>query len=393
MRIIYPDYWKTSCDPTKAIAVQENVTYTGLNFGVEQIPGKVDLTGHLTDYNGWVLQSGQKDRIKLCVYNKGTAEAQNVEVVLNVDDRISGASFEPVPDQFDGKKAVWRISSIPAGSVLCFEMTSDIPGISNEDLVFSYEINADGTDENGSDNTGTTYFDLTNEGIEPISKATGNDREISLTEEFLLYKIRIHNISNSTIDRIVIRDTFDENIYLNKVWVNYSFEDQAVINIDYKEVEGNYQYIYTWTFDDAALVDSATDPLSSIGYLDVKIGLVPKMHPKGTEICNTAIVVAGNSEPVRTNTVCGSFGKVNIDETDPSLLQIRPNPANSSVLLSNPHNEKVNVIILSTDGRVEMQLQILPLSSTEISVDHLSNGVYFIHAEGYGSARFIKISN
>lgn len=394
LRVISPPYWKSVCNEELLVSVQKNETVSGLNFGLEPIPGKVDLAGHLTDFNGWVLKSGKQDKIRLCVTNYGTADAENVQVTLNLDERISGIQFKPVPDQFDGKKAVWNVDKIPAESQLCFELTATVPGMEAGDLNFNYEIKVlSGSDENNADNTGSTSFDLTDEDLNPISKSSANGTSISMSETHLYYKIRIQNVGTTDINRIVILDTFDKNLYWDWMWINYSFEQAPKYDKKYIEVGNNYQWVRTWTFENVALVDSATDDLESVGFLDIKFKLAPGLHPKGTMLCNRAVVWADNHEPVNTNKVCGVFGTDGIDDPQTNTLIIRPNPAGNEITLTNPAGETVVFNIYSTDGRLVKQFRFAPFETGRIPLDDLKAGVYIIVAEGVGTARFIKTNN
>jgi hypothetical protein len=387
--LLTPDYHITTCSEEVNLTVDALETFSGIDFGLKPIPGKVDLTGHITDRNGWVLKSGEPDNIRLCVYNKGTADASNVKVVMNLDSRLSNLTFSPQPDFQNTERAEWLIADIPAGSSRCFELTATIPGVEEGQINLGYDLIYD-NDENSSDNKGATSFDLTDEPIDPIRKSSANGEEISLDQSYLFYKIRVHNVSNSTIERIVIRDTFDKGLYFDKTWFDYSFACQPVFKTEYLEAGDNFQWIYTWTWEKALLVDSSTHPLASVGYLDIKLRLFPGLHPKGTTVCNRAMVYLDDHEPYKTNEVCGTFGKLfSIDEISDDLLKLRPNPASDYIEIDNPVAEWVQVSIYTVEGQLVWQDNMSPLASRKISLNGLQSGVYVIRTNGIGAARFI----
>ena len=389
---VIPDpYWKNNCG-TIQLDVDSKVNYTGNNFGLNMVPDKIDLVGHLTDLNGWVLRRGMTDRLILYVKNIGTKDAYNVEVSLFYDQSLTSISFQPPADSDNGSIAAWTIDEIKAGEFATLTIDAGIPSGVETGVTFRYEINPaqNASDENNTNNRDSiTYQTTTGQFVDPINKSTGNGPKVSEKHDDLLYKIRFQNVGTGAVERIVVLDTLDEDIYIDGVWMDYFSE--ATVVVDHRVVGDNYQYIYKWIFENAMLPDSASDPLGSVGFVDLRVAMAEGFHPENTEICNEARVRFDNQETYPTNEVCVRVGTIS---TGPQIgleyLSVLPNPAGDKVTILNPTGEILELGIFSLDGRLVESHQLEKHSDLELSLGHLNSGVYLFRAAGFAPTRVVK---
>lgn len=397
IRVVTPLYWNSPCTSTRQVSVTELTSYSDLDFGIRQIPDKIDIDGYITDFNGWVLQKGKEGTISFCVSNKGTADAGTVKVKLTYNSQLSGVRFDPAPLSYGPGEAEWELSSLKAGETKCFMLTALVPSDVSGDLKFDYEILLpDDTDENESDNTGTTTVSTTSDAIPPLYKSMRGGAKLADNPNQVAYKIRFQNTGTSTINRVVVLDTFDKDIYIDVegVGFSYPFGQKPELRMEYLEVGDNYQWIYTWIWDGISFPDSASNPDKSVGFVDVEINLFDGMHPKGTEICNQAQVKYDNNEPGKTNQVCATVGDVSVPgspNADP--FSVRPNPASNVIYVQNPVSETTVLTLISTDGRVVRKIELRANEVQEIDISGLTNGVYFLTAPGYSATRVLKSSH
>lgn len=145
-------------------------------------------------------------------------------------------------------------------------------------------------------------------------------------DDFLTYTIHFQNTGNAPAFNIRLRDTLDSQLAIETFeLLGYSHSNQVTLN-------SNYLSVY---FPNIMLMDSLTDPLGSMGYVQYRI------KPKNpmvnlAQIHNSASIYFDYNAPIQTNTattVCELTNGVQetVAESD---FRLFPNPVTSQFTIT-----------------------------------------------------------
>jgi hypothetical protein len=206
------------------------------------------------------------------------------------------------------------------------------------------------------------------------------------TAPWLEYIIRFQNTGNDTAFTVKILNSIDTNkLDISSIeFVNASHP----VNINWI----NYQRNMEFKFDNILLPDSNTNEPLSHGFVRYRIQPKTTLNA-GDSITNFAAIYFDFNEPVITNTAktiivlpTGLPGT----NTSPGKLLVFPNPAENKINISNIRldNGKANLRLTDLYGKLLFETN-LTTTITEISIDNLPAGVYFLQS-GELRATFVK---
>lgn len=216
-----------------------------------------------------------------------------------------------------------------------------------------------------------------------------NDKQVSpkgQTEEGFVtagktfdYTIRFQNTGNDTAYKVVVRDYVDEDFDLSTFIAGASSHPYTV------SVSGKGKAILDFTFNRIKLVDSATNPALSQGFVSFRIK--PKTEtPIGSRLFNVADIYFDQNDPIRTNHTLNTLYEPlvvedNLDtirtvlNTSDWNISVYPNPALDDLsVFSNKQSELELFTIL---GQRKDQYSLKTGRNT-LNIAHLPKGIYFL---------------
>lgn len=195
----------------------DDVIVTGSLLSVEKTSSKQSVS------------KGEELTYTITIQNKGTASANNVEVIDTFDEYLEIIDSDSGIVDNDNHTVTWNIASIASNETIKYTITARVREDINKDVVNNHVIvkepgKPDEEDEVDVDVV-TPTFTITKE----VSKT-----EVTKGEEFE-YFITVKNTSNANITNLLVTDEFDPRL--------------IIVENDGAEISGN---TLTWTFDLAA---------------------------------------------------------------------------------------------------------------------------------------------
>ncbi|MCB9245263.1 MAG: T9SS type A sorting domain-containing protein [Flavobacteriales bacterium] len=380
-----------SCQPSIEFKVQAGDRIFEPAIGLKPNLNGVDLSVDFVSQSGWSIPQLGGTIWKFCVENRGFKRSGGEKFELSLPDWMSATDFSILPQEVDGK-FIWELGALEHDSILCITCkVGSGGGRLGEKGAMTYRILGEGgSDVDPSNNSGSILFEAT-EQPEPINKQLAEGVIITDVSD-LHYHIGVQNIVGRNVNRLMIRDTLDADLYITGIHEYASFPSD--LKVDYLPMNnGNYRYILTWhSKADYVMVDSATDDQASREFVQFRVALADGFLEGGTRICNQAEVFLGNSEPLYTNEVCNVVSGVGFRPVfDGEHLPVRlyPIPAEEILNLKNLGTKPLEVRILDLTGRAVMRPVHLAVGQTESIQLKLRSGLYLVQVPGYGSIKLM----
>jgi uncharacterized repeat protein (TIGR01451 family) len=204
----------------------------------------------------------------------------------------------------------------------------------------------------------------------------------------LQYVIRFQNTGNDTAFTVVIRDTLDVDLNLFTVTTGVSSHPYEFRIYGPRVLE--------WRFNNINLPDSTTDLVGSNGFVTFHVDPVPNLAV-GSEITNDADIYFDYNDPIITNTTIHRIyeGFVGLDEGKNNIsstvnLLVYPNPTLNSITIQGEKWIENAYKVFDQMGR-EVNSGKLNGIKTEVSLSHLSKGIYILRVEGdFAPIKIIK---
>ena len=218
-------------------------------------------------------------------------------------------------------------------------------------LYSTFNISPTANDCSLWDNTVTDVTPVTSS-MDPNEKhANPHDKLIYNKDSTIEYTINFQNTGTASTHFVIVKDTLDQ-----------SLDPKTVIPTGASAAYrfNNSNRVLTFTFDNLALTDSATDERHSHGSVSFMAKLKPGLAV-GTVIKNTADIYFDYNQPVRTNTtvntISTALGIRNVTQKDKVTLS--PNPFTESTTLSfaNQAGDKYMLTIYDIHGQVISTLE------------------------------------
>jgi uncharacterized repeat protein (TIGR01451 family) len=203
--------------------------------------------------------------------------------------------------------------------------------------------------------------------------------------DWLTYTIHFQNTGNDTAYTVVVRDTLSQNVDAASFQYLGS-SHKAVIQLSGSAME--------FTFPRINLVDSATNPPLSEGWIQYKVRSKSNL-PLLTQIKNTAYIYFDNTPAIVTNTtvntvdtVAAPLGIARI--TDGSSLYLYPNPNTGTFTLLTTGTTHSDYTITDMLGAV---IEQKPITTDKQSIDlnTAPAGVYTLSVKGSQPLRFVIV--
>lgn len=314
-----------------------------------------------------------------------TPMAGQVKVILDacIQYTTSGWSFGNAPDAVitasTGDTLVWNVTDINnIGNFGYFDYPANVSTCTSAQVgdtaCITVMILPTAGDADLSNNTFTRCFaigvayDPNSKEVSP--KGEGSQGFIPVETPSLTYTINFQNTGTATAHNIYVLDTIDADLDVNNIEILSASHRMKVYTLPNRTIK--------FMFDNIMLPDSTSDELHSHGYVTFKMkpntGLAA-----GTQINNTGYIYFDYNEPVVTNT---TLNTINLNTgiaspIDPVEFNVYPNPAKEKVMVVMPKNQTGAIVIMDLLGKV-IKEQKATETLTEVSLNELSEGVYFI---------------
>jgi Secretion system C-terminal sorting domain len=391
--ITLPDLikYKANCSSKLKVNISDPGNYATDGFALTVKPDIVDIKVKAGFSNGYKLIIGRDNRGTFEILNNGTVSINAAEFSIKMDDIWNSIAFDPTFDRIEEGRFIWEISNLDVNETFKILMSGNLrEDLNGLKLSMEYDatVLSPESDMNPIDNSRRIDFSETNS-LEPIFKQCGNGLYF-YEEDPLNYYIGFSNVGNGMVDKLVVRDTIDEDVYIGMKGVQYYTSHDQVFSGKLIENEGQYSYVLTWVFDNINLPDSTSKTKNNVGYVQMNINLAKGYHPSGTMVCNKAEVFMDQQEPYTTNVVCSEARNVSSRPLGLiSGIEIFPNPALNEFSVQNLTGEDYTIMIYNTSGQLVKEEALRAYDKQEVSAHNWSKGVYYIKINGFDCQKLI----
>jgi hypothetical protein len=389
LELVEGPFWKSSCNGNKVhFTATENINLSQINYGMQKVPGKVDVTAHLHDFKSKKVKAGSKEHFVLEVRNRGTADVGAFSVQIRIHPKGANATFNIPPTSYIDGVATWDIASLAEGEIKYFKIDIDIPnGGENFSVAYELLLPGDFNDiESGNDRDSVSYGRYSEN--KNLLKTSDQPETLPKNTTELGYNIFLRNTTGATLNKMIVVDTLDEDVDLLGV-VRYTYPKHQNQTIDVQILpSGKWQYTLKWLFTNANLADSSANPSQSLAHIAYHLKIPENSLEQHAVVCNEAQLFIENFEPLVTNEVCsqmtGSVPQLQYDK-----LRIFPNPSTGLITVDNVLDHEKVLTVMSMDGRIQQTLDAPAFKKTTFDLNGLSKGVYFISTDGYRAYKLI----
>lgn len=331
-----------------------------------------DIQVGLTAFWGWRARRGFTETYFLKVKNN-SAFKKSGTVVLNY-----GAGFyDPVSYDsslvFSNGKAVFTFTDLMVNKelVVAFSMkTYNTLSLGGTHKIWcSIDSTLMAWDIDSTNDKDTCYLKLVN-GCDPNDKTSLPAGDILPGTRHIQYHINFQNVGNDTAYNVVVVDTLDLRLPLEKIVIGSSSHKFQLRNVN---------NILIFEFKNIKLVDSATNEKGSKGFIRFSALLSPNL-PIGSKVDNRAHIYFDYNDAVITNVASVRIQDkseiVDQDITQFNKLLVYPNPSSNLIQIVNTL-ENSSYTIYNLNGET-IQTGNAEMGENTINVSGLAKGIYFI---------------
>ena len=375
-------YGNSGCGYLESCPASDTITFITLkdtfqnyNFGFVGSPG-FDLAINA----GWapVNSSGIKEYWILYANQAFLFPDTNpATIIFNYDPNLIFQSGIPTPiNNTANHTLTWTVDSFPTPTFVWakrvrafFTVPPQLPAdylLVNDFHIEPYAGDCD------TDNNSIYTEQIAGLPAVPISKEVNPAGEITTGDSLLTYTIHFQNNGIDTAQYIRVLDSLSP--YLDPATVQ---------NIGSSPLYNQFYIapgvVLTWVFNHANLPDSATNPLTSTGFVSFTAKLKTGTGP-GNTVRNTAAVSISNSTLVETNTTSNYIAfPLAIHEVAGSgvTVSIFPNPfGNTTNVMVEGLTDKYDFELMDITGRMVSKISSIAANHFQFNREALTAGVY-----------------
>lgn len=313
--------------------------------------------------------------------NKGTdTTAGTLTFTYDSDLTFVSAGNNPVAHNTTTRTITWNLASItPNLSSYVYQNYVSVTFLTpigtpiNTPITTEAHLNGILPDCDTTDNHDSETRFVTNS-YDPNEKQVLPAGDIQEEDSVLTYTIHFQNTGNDTAWFVVLKDTLSAHL-----------EPGTVENIGWShsitEFKAEGEGILTWVFNPIYLVDSATNPEGSKGYVTFRIKKKAGL-PLNTEIKNKASIYFDYNEAIVTNTVSSKLTDpnsiYNLNNDNSISVTAAPNPFTNATLISvEGITTAYHFQLFDVSGKLLKDLPSLHENRFVLQRDNMSPGVYF----------------
>jgi uncharacterized repeat protein (TIGR01451 family) len=263
------------------------------------------------------------------VYNAPCLTNTSGTLITMLSSNLSYINPAPgalTPTSVSGNTLTYNIAdlnTLQAGS-LDVILTTDANAAIGSQVCITTTITPSVPDANAVNNTLTQCYTVVNSYDPNIKEVYPSTINPSNTSEWLTYTVHFQNTGNDTAYTVVVRDTLSNNVQ-PETFQYLASSHHAVIQL--------FGQAMVFTFPKINLVDSATNPPLSEGWIQYKVKTKPNL-PLTTQVKNTAYIYFDLNPAVVTNTAVSTVTITGIENVkDMGVVRLYPNPNKGSFTL------------------------------------------------------------
>lgn len=367
----------TGCTTLYTVGVTNGSTNGGNDFAYN-FPQIYDVC-----VNAWSpgIVPGFNGNYYFYVNNTGNMTA-NGDACFILPAGLTYINATPSPASVNGDTICFSYSGLAPGSSIIYYITFNAPSSLQLGTPMIACMNAtitNGVDVNPGCNS-YCYTRIVSSSFDPNDKSVSPSGDITVDEDELTYLIRFQNTGTGPAVNVVIYDTLSALLNPSSIEV-LNASHNYVLEI----VNGN---ILKWKFENIMLPDSGSNEPASHGFIQFRIQTT-NTPVVGQIINNTADIYFDFNEPVITNTTENEYiSPVSVEEWMNNSLIVYPNPAREILFIQNK-NGNAAYRITDLSGKI-LLLQKSNGMNTQIDIQSLANGIYFLESLNNGEKTTIK---
>jgi hypothetical protein len=384
--IVKPEFKDLSCPSTGKYSVTITADSNLVrDFGLEFDSTHLDLNVSIYAHAGWRARRGRDELYTVTIKNN-SAFTKSGTALVTFDKGLVSPVSQNTELVFTGSKGVLTFTSLsPAQSMsaqflLKSDSTLDFNTYHNIYAELDSTIKAWDSDSTNDHDTVKVVIVGPYDPNDKTSKPSGN---VLPGTRFIQYHINFQNVGNDTAYKVVVVDTIDMRMPLEKIVIGSSSHKFKL------NVKDN---ILSFVFADIKLVDSATNEPGSKGYIRYSAVLNQEL-PIGASVHNRAHIYFDFNEAIHTNTATVTIKEKeenpsDLQTIDLGSLKIYPNPGSGRVFIENML-EKQSFSLYNVNGMMVISGR-LEQGLNEVNVAELPEGIYLlVTGDGQVTARLI----
>jgi uncharacterized repeat protein (TIGR01451 family) len=271
------------------------------------------------------------------------------------------------------------LNTLQAGS-LDVILTTDTSAPIGSQVCITTTISPTTPDANTSNDILTQCFTVRNS-LDPNMKEVYPAALQQNKSEWLTYTIHFQNTGNDTAYTVVLKDTLD-NAVMPESFQYLASSHHAVIQLFGKAM--------VFTFPKINLVDSATNPLLSEGWIQYKVKTKPNL-PMNTVVRNTAYIYFDLNPAIVTNTASSTVTITGVNTlADDNNIRLYPNPNGGSFVLETTNAAGSEYQVYDMLGSLIAQGAI-NTDHQQISMTDVAAGVYTLQLRRDASIKQLRL--
>jgi hypothetical protein len=362
---------------TLTTASTQTATFSGMgntdtanHFGLFPVANVKDLQVDITPVTS--VKAGYVIDYMITCKNVGTL-AQNATLTVVGDGILVYVGSSPVATTISGTTLTWNLGILNPGQIEMIHALYNIPS----STAVGTPVNSTATlDPVSGDTTATNNTMISAVAVtapfDPNYKMVDIDTLWDITSSgWLEYTIHFQNVGNDTVYNVIIIDTMSSYLNLGTLEILATSHSPMTFNIN----GGN---VLDFRFENIYLPDSTTDQVGSNGFIKFRVKYLATL-PVNQTIDNFADIYFDFNAPIRTNTAYTihlSTSGVHEISTRENQWLIYPNPTSGSVTIQTSHPG--NFVLQNSVGQVLQSFALNSGNNFKLTVDGLTNGVYFI---------------
>jgi uncharacterized repeat protein (TIGR01451 family) len=289
------------------------------------------------------------------------------------------------PSAVSGLTLTYTVADLGASDFSSFgiELVTDSAAVQGASVCVATIITPTVPDANPANDTLTQCYTAVNS-LDPNLKEV-YPKTLTQNADWLTYTIHFQNTGSDTAYTVVVRDTLSNSVQ-PETFQYLASSHHAVVQLMGKAM--------VFTFPKINLVDSATNPPLSEGWIQYKVKAKANL-PLQTQVKNTAYIYFDLNPAVVTNTtvnivdtVAAPNGIAHIDDAKPIYLY--PNPNAGAFTLQTSAMRGEDYIITDMLGHVVEQ-RVITSDRQAIYIGNTAAGVYTLSLKGAQPVRFVVV--
>lgn len=331
-----------------------------------------DIEVSLTSYWGWRARRGFTETYYLKIRNN-SMYTKSGTVSLNYD----GVFLDPVSYdsslKFNNGTGTFTYTGLEVEEEIlvsfALKTSTSVSTGTTHKLWCSLDSTIRSWDNDSSNDIDTLYVRIS-AAYDPNDKTSRPEGDIKPGTRHVQYHINFQNVGDDTAYNVVVVDTLDMRLPLEKIVLGSSSHPYKLRTVD---------NILIFEFKNIKLVDSSTNEPKSKGFIRFSAQLEPNL-PIGAKVDNRAHIYFDYNEAIITNTASLRIAD-NTESIDENIntyntLSVYPNPSSDLIKIINSL-DKATYSIYSISGAIIQSGEVENGENT-LNVSGLSPGIYFI---------------